>query len=104
MPGSALVAVVALSDVLSELVTVAPFSPLLVLASVTLPTTKPPGVGSQDWFSTLTSSTCHHQPNELVKWNRNCTELLPAACGACTVSRSGPRTLSLVCCQTFAQV
>src|SRR5690348_4319469 len=104
MAGSALVAVVALSDVLSVLVTVAPLSPVLVLASVTLPTTRPPGVGLQDWFCTVTSSTSHHQPNELTKWNRNSTELWPAACGTCTVSRTGPRTLSLVCCQTFVQV
>src|SRR5215469_2124344 len=104
MAGSPVSAVVALSDGLSVLVTVAPSSPLPVLASVTCPTTRPPGVGSQDWSCTATSSTSHQNPNVAMKWYRNCTVLLPAACGTCTVSRSGPRTLSLPCDQMFVQV
>src|SRR5689334_16061409 len=105
MPGSSgVAAVMALVPGLSGVATLAPLTPAEVFVSSTVPTTRPPGMGSQDWFCTETSSTCHHQPNELVKWNRNCTELCPPACGTCTVSRSGPRTLLLVWCHTVDQV
>src|SRR5215472_11534647 len=103
MAGSGVAALVTLSEGLSALVMVAPLSPLPVLASVTFPSTRPPGTGWHDLLCTTTLSSCHQPPHIWVeiKWNRNSTELLPAACGTGIVSRSGPNTLSLVCSQMF---
>jgi len=96
--------VVAFSAGLSELMTAAPLMPALVLASFTVPTTSPPGVGSQLRLSTEKSSTSHHQPKLPVKWNRTCTAPWPPACGRAASSRLGPRLLSLPWCQALVQV
>src|SRR5205814_6709261 len=87
---------------LALLATVAPLTGSPVLLSVTIPATRPPGMGAQVRVPTNTLSSSHHQPKLLVKWNRTFTLAFPAACG---IGMSiCPVTEVSVCSHTLVQV
>ena len=87
---------------LALLATVAPLTGSPVLLSVTIPATRPPGVGAQVRVPMNTLSSSHHQPKSPVKWNRTCTLVFPAACGI--GMSTCPVTEVLVCSHTLVQV
>src|SRR5215469_7305868 len=63
--------------------------PSLVLSSVTVPATRPPGIGSHVRALKTTLSSSHQPKKLLVKWNRTSTPDWWAAVGADVDVRGG---------------